>query len=227
MIQQFHFWVYIQKNKRMISDICTRVFWLSPLSWWHHTIQLAGSRFPNQGSNPTSGSTEVQSSNHWTTREFPTPVIIAAFFTKAKRWKPPKCAPVDEGIHQMHTHTTERYSVLRMKRHACTLRTLSYVKHCCHKRRTRVRFHAYEVPGTRLPWLLRQQRIYLQCGRPRFNPWVKESLWRRKWQPAPVFLVENSMDSKAQWGRKEQDTTKQLTLSLHRNSQIHRNKTEW
>jgi len=22
----------------------------------------------------------------------------------------------------------------------------------------------------------------------RFNPWVRKSLWRRKWQPTPLFL---------------------------------------
>ena len=35
-----------------------------------------------------------------------------------------------------------------------------------------------------IPWLL----ICLQCGRPRFNPWVRKISWRRKWQPTPVFL---------------------------------------
>ena len=28
-----------------------------------------------------------------------------------------------------------------------------------------------------------------QCRRPRFNPWVKKSSWRREWQPTPVFLL--------------------------------------
>ena len=28
----------------------------------------------------------------------------------------------------------------------------------------------------------------LQCRRLRFNPWVRKSPWRRKWQPTPVFL---------------------------------------
>ena len=26
----------------------------------------------------------------------------------------------------------------------------------------------------------------------RFNPWVGKKLWRRKWQPTPVFLSEKS-----------------------------------
>ena len=28
----------------------------------------------------------------------------------------------------------------------------------------------------------------LQCGRPRFNPWVRKIFWRRKWQLTPVFF---------------------------------------
>ena len=38
-----------------------------------------------------------------------------------------------------------------------------------------------------------------QCGRRkrhRFSPWVGKVPWRRKWQPAPVFSLENFMD----WG---------------------------
>ena len=30
-------------------------------------------------------------------------------------------------------------------------------------------------------------RIHLQCGRPRFDPWVGKIPWRRAWQPTPVF----------------------------------------
>ena len=33
---------------------------------------------------------------------------------------------------------------------------------------------------------------FLQCRRPRFDPWVEKIVWRRKWQPTPVFLPEKS-----------------------------------
>ena len=33
-----------------------------------------------------------------------------------------------------------------------------------------------------------QLRIRLQCRRHRFNPWVRKSSCRGKWQPTPVFL---------------------------------------
>ena len=39
-----------------------------------------------------------------------------------------------------------------------------------------------------LPWWLRWESICLQCGRPEFNPCVRQILWRRKWQPTPVLL---------------------------------------
>ena len=32
----------------------------------------------------------------------------------------------------------------------------------------------------------------LQCGRPGFDPWVGKILWRRAWQPTPVFLPGES-----------------------------------
>ena len=35
-------------------------------------------------------------------------------------------------------------------------------------------------------------RVSLQCGRPRFDPWVGKIHWRRKWQPTPVFLPGES-----------------------------------
>ena len=38
------------------------------------------------------------------------------------------------------------------------------------------------------PEWLRGYGVSLQCGRPGFDPWVRKTPWRRKWQPAPVFL---------------------------------------
>ena len=55
----------------------------------------------------------------------------------------------------------------------------------------------------------------LQCGRPGFDPWVEKILWRRKWQPTPVFLPgeahgQRSLAGYSPPGRKELDTTEQL-----------------
>ena len=43
------------------------------------------------------------------------------------------------------------------------------------------------------------------AGRCGFNPWIGKSLWRRKWQPTPVFLPGKSQGSLAgysPWGHK-------------------------
>ena len=42
--------------------------------------------------------------------------------------------------------------------------------------------------------------VYLQCGRPRFDPWVGKIPWRRKWQPTPVLLPGKSHGQRS-WGR--------------------------
>ena len=59
-----------------------------------------------------------------------------------------------------------------------------------------------------------------QCRRHkkhRFDPWVGKILWRRKWQPTPVFLTENShgqrsLVSYSPKGHKELDTSEWLNI---------------
>ena len=51
------------------------------------------------------------------------------------------------------------------------------------------------------------------------HPWVGKILWRREWQPTPVFLPGEfhgwrNLAGYSLWGRKELDTTEQLTLLL-------------
>ena len=72
--------------------------------------------------------------------------------------------------------------------------------------------------GHGLPWWLRWWSVCLQCGRPRFNPWVGNVLWRRKWQPIPVLLPGKSHGQRSvvgyrPWGRKDSDTTERLHFS--------------
>ena len=52
-------------------------------------------------------------------------------------------------------------------------------------------------------------RICKRCG---FSPWDRKTPWRRKWQPAPVFLPgeshgQRSLVGYSLWGHKESDTT--------------------
>ena len=62
--------------------------------------------------------------------------------------------------------------------------------------------------------------ICLQCGRPRFDPWVRKIPWRRKWQPTPVFLPGEFHGWRnpvgySPWGWKESDTTERLHFHFH------------
>ena len=66
-----------------------------------------------------------------------------------------------------------------------------------------------------LPWWLRWWSICLQCGRPRFDPWVGKIPWRRKWQPTPVLLPGKShgwriLVGYSSWDCKESDMTERL-----------------
>ena len=75
-------------------------------------------------------------------------------------------------------------------------------------------FHMLDFPGGS-----DSKSIYLQCGKPRFDPWVGKIPWRRKWQPTPVFLPGDSQGQRSLvgcrlWGRTELDTTEWLTLHL-------------
>ena len=75
----------------------------------------------------------------------------------------------------------------------------------------------------KIQWLLTVVRRIPQCckmnpnffGRPGFDHWVGNIPWRRKWQPIPVFLPEESngwrsLVGYSPRGHKELDTTEQL-----------------
>ena len=61
----------------------------------------------------------------------------------------------------------------------------------------------------RLPWWLSGKEYTCQWRRHRFDPWVGMILWRRKWQPKPVFLPRKSHGQRSlvgysPWGHKSQ-----------------------
>ena len=60
-------------------------------------------------------------------------------------------------------------------------------------------------------------RIRLQCRRPGFDPWIGKIPWRRERLPIPVFWPRK-FHGLYPWGCKELDTTEQLSLSFHWNS---------
>ena len=47
------------------------------------------------------------------------------------------------------------------------------------------------------PWWVSRKESTCQCRRREFDPWVRKILWRRKWQPTPVFLLEKSLGQKS------------------------------
>ena len=52
---------------------------------------------------------------------------------------------------------------------------------------------------TRLPWCLRQWRIFQQCRRPGYDSWVGKIPWRRKRQLLQYCCLEKSMDRGNWW----------------------------
>ena len=68
---------------------------------------------------------------------------------------------------------------------------------------------------------LRRESVCLQSGRPGFNPWVGKNSWRRKLQPAPVFLPGKShgwrgLVGYSPWGCKELDMTEWFHFTFFR-----------
>ena len=58
-----------------------------------------------------------------------------------------------------------------------------------------------------------------ECGKPRFDPWVGQIPWRRKWHPTPAFLSRKSNGQRSlvgysPWGRKRPDTTEACVHTL-------------
>ena len=79
------------------------------------------------------------------------------------------------------------------------------------------------VPLVGCPRWLSGKRITCQCRRCRrcgFDPWGGKILWRRKYQPASVFLPgrsrgQRSLADYSPWDCKELDMTAQLSMHMH------------
>ena len=59
-----------------------------------------------------------------------------------------------------------------------------------------------------------QQRIYLQCKRCGFNPWVGKFPWRRKWQRTPGFLP-GKFHGESRGGHSPWGSQSRIQLSTH------------
>ena len=79
-------------------------------------------------------------------------------------------------------------------------------------------------------WWLSGKEPTCQCKRLKscgFNPWVRKILWRRAWQPTPVFLAgeshgQGSLEGYSSCSHKELDTTK-VTAHTHTHTHTHGN----
>ena len=58
------------------------------------------------------------------------------------------------------------------------------------------------------------KKIHPQWGRSRFDPWVGKIPWRRERLPTPVFWPGEFRGPYSPRGRKDSDTTEQLSFSL-------------
>ena len=69
-----------------------------------------------------------------------------------------------------------------------------------------------------LPGWLSGKESACQCRRHRFDPWVGEIPWRRKWQPTPVFLLGKFHGQRGAWwgpwGSKELDMTEPVSTGF-------------
>ena len=66
---------------------------------------------------------------------------------------------------------------------------------------------------------------FRRLKRRRFDAWVGMILWRRKWQPTPVFLPavsygQRSLVGYSPQGHKESDTARQLSIHIYVPSRI-------
>ena len=53
------------------------------------------------------------------------------------------------------------------------------------------------------------------CSRLRFNPWVGEIAWKRRWQPTPEFLSGKSHEQRRLVGYQESDMTERLSTYMY------------
>ena len=71
-----------------------------------------------------------------------------------------------------------------------------------------------------LPRQLSSKESLCQYRRLGFYPWVRKILWRRKWQPTPVFLSgkfhgQRNLEGYSLWDHNESDMTERVHTHTH------------
>ena len=83
----------------------------------------------------------------------------------------------------------------------------------CSDKNSYMNIHLYLCVASQLALMVKNPPANAgDIKRHRFNPWVGEIPWRRKWQPTALFLPGESLGQRSlvdysPWGYKESDTT--------------------
>ena len=94
-------------------------------------------------------------------------------------------------------------------------------KQCFPLRLGRILELPFSDPLHMLPRWLSGKESTCKYQRLRFNPWVGEIPWSKKWQPTPVFLPgyshgQSSLADYSSWGPKESDMTEHAHVQCAR-----------
>ena len=126
-------------------------------------------------------------------------------------------------------HSDDIFSLNWLSKHICEVSCYQTNYYCCqwcakhctncfvnlslsHSLTVCLYIYVYIQQMCGLPWRLSSEQSVCLCWRHRFNPWVKKTPWRRKWQPTPVFLPgefhrQRSLVDYRPWVMKDSDTT--------------------
>ena len=79
-------------------------------------------------------------------------------------------------------------------------------------------YDSYSTYPGQLPGSVSDKETVCQCRSRRFDPWVRQIPWRRRWQPTPVFLPgkcrgQRSLVAYSPWGLQEPDTTEHASAT--------------
>ena len=78
---------------------------------------------------------------------------------------------------------------------------------------------SFASPSKELPWCLSAKESTCQCGRCGFDPWVRETPWKREGQPTPVCWPVRSLVGYSPWGCQrvgcDSATKQQTTTATH------------
>ena len=150
------------------------------------------------------------------------------YLLRVRKLEKPRCPPVCECLRKLlPAPTMECYLSTKEETIMCTswmdLSRVMWLKRAGLKR-LHIWFHLYNVQG--LPWWLSGKESACQRRRLRFDPWVRKIPWRRKCQPTPVSLPEESHGQRSltgysPWGHKRLSNWAPTQVGTHTHTHTH------